>query len=420
MAINIVPVFFFIIVYTIRITQSHWWLSSQVFSVGSTGSCSNIVGLVREQKKLCQRYPSLMGVVGAGAKLGLSECQHQFATSKWNCSHVDQRRKGLLGLLTSKANREAAFFQAITSAGVVMEVTKACNKDDYHAACTCDYRYAQNRNAKYQWDGCNDNIKFGMTFSRKFLDAREVGNDARVLMNKQNNLAGRMAVNTHMRLVCSCHGVSGACNIKTCRYSLPEFYTVGDFLQQKYHGAVFVTLDQMKNTLVPRNIGVPMHTETELVYLEESPDYCVKNLKEGTLGVAGRRCNRTSPGPDGCDIMCCGMGFHTKKVWMESNCKCKFIWCCEVKCRKCRTETKQHFCRGKKKRRRKNKRRNRKRLTQKNSNIQRDFPLSTIKRRQASENNIDLTHHNDIGSYQRTILRNSQSRMNFVEWINKR
>ena len=38
----------------------------------------------------------------------------------------------------------------------------------------------------------NDNIKFGIEFSKAFLDAREQGNDARVLMNKQNNFAGRM------------------------------------------------------------------------------------------------------------------------------------------------------------------------------------------------------------------------------------
>lgn len=117
-----------------------------------------------------------------------------------------------------------------------------------------------------------------------------------------------------MTLECTCHGVSGACNLKTCRNSLPNFYRVGDYLQQQYHGAIFVTLDQVRNMLTPRNLGVKEHMPKDLVYLEESPDYCEVNVKEGTLGVAGRRCNKTSNGPDGCSIMCCGMGHHTKKV----------------------------------------------------------------------------------------------------------
>ena len=111
-------------------------------------------------------------------------------------------------------NREAAFFQAITSAGVVYKVTRACNSNKYGSICTCDMRHgeaypAQTNNANtnnnnnrpsknnrksqqpFKWTYCNDNIKFGMNFAQRFLDAREVGNDARVLMNKQNNLAGR-------------------------------------------------------------------------------------------------------------------------------------------------------------------------------------------------------------------------------------
>ena len=43
----------------------------------------------------------------------------------------------------------------------------------------------------FMWDRCNDNIDFGMKFSRAFLDAREVVNDARALLNKHNNEAGR-------------------------------------------------------------------------------------------------------------------------------------------------------------------------------------------------------------------------------------
>ena len=77
--------------------------------MGSNGGCNNIAGLVKEQKSLCRKYPKMMEVVGQGAKLGLQECQHQFATSKWNCSHLDQRKKGLLGLLTSKGKKDNDF-----------------------------------------------------------------------------------------------------------------------------------------------------------------------------------------------------------------------------------------------------------------------------------------------------------------------
>ena len=113
---------------------------------------------------------------------------------------------------------------------------------------------------------------------------------------------------------CTCHGVSGACNMKTCRNSLPPFYRVGNFLQQRYHSAIYASFDQTRNELAPLNHGVLEYTKLDLVYLEASPDYCIKDDIEGTLGVAGRQCNKTSPGPDGCDVMCCGMGFHTKKV----------------------------------------------------------------------------------------------------------
>lgn len=91
-------------------------------------------------------------------------------------------------------NREAAFFQAITSAGVVLEITSACNKDKHHQSCTCDHKYRGKKTKDFEWNGCNDNINFGIKFAQKFLDAREIGNDARVLMNKQNNLAGRMVL----------------------------------------------------------------------------------------------------------------------------------------------------------------------------------------------------------------------------------
>lgn len=59
------------------------------------------------------------------------------------------------------------------------------------------------------------------------------------------------------------------------------------------------------------------------------------------------------------------------QVWVESNCDCKFRWCCEVKCKLCRNEVKQHFCRAKKKRKRRKNRRRYKDLSRRNRNLSR-------------------------------------------------
>lgn len=57
-----------LLVFVEPLIEAHWWLTSQVFTVGSRSGCSNIAGLVREQKMLCKRYPTLMEVVGFGAR----------------------------------------------------------------------------------------------------------------------------------------------------------------------------------------------------------------------------------------------------------------------------------------------------------------------------------------------------------------
>ena len=93
-------------------------------------------------------------------------------------------------------NRETAFFRAITSAGITDEITRACNMDKYFDSCRCEKVDSSPINGKLKRMkiemGCSDNIRFGMMFAQMFLDAKEKGTDARVLMNKQNNLAGRM------------------------------------------------------------------------------------------------------------------------------------------------------------------------------------------------------------------------------------
>lgn len=64
----------------------------------------------------------------------------------------------------------------------------------------------------------------------------------------------------------------------------------------------------------------------------------------GSLGTGGRFCNRTSTGPDGCDVMCCGRGYNTMRVRQTSQCECKFHWCCVVECQECTEVVDVHTC----------------------------------------------------------------------------
>nr|AAM75051.1 RE02607p [Drosophila melanogaster] len=82
----------------------------------------------------------------------------------------------------------------------------------------------------------------------------------------------------------------------------------------------------------------------DLVYLEPSPSFCEKNLRQGILGTHGRQCNETSLGVDGCGLMCCGRGYRRDEVVVVERCACTFHWCCEVKCKLCRTKKVIYTC----------------------------------------------------------------------------
>ncbi len=123
-----------------------------------------------------------------------------------------------------------AFVHAISSAGVAHALTKACSAGEL-ANCGCDrslkgttpegfevsesdrgflqWKSASRSGKPYylhstscrllllQWSGCSDNVDFGITFSRAFVDARDrrksrkKPRNAQPLMNLHNNEAGR-------------------------------------------------------------------------------------------------------------------------------------------------------------------------------------------------------------------------------------
>lgn len=145
--------------------------------------------------------------------------------------------------------------------------------------------------------------------------------------------------------ICKCHGISGSCEFKTCWKALAPFGAVGSHLREKYLNSVLVTVNQSSIELVvakgKSSIKPPLD---DLVFLEESPDYCVRNSKTGSLGTVGRACKTTTLENGNCAILCCERGFKTIQVEEQYQCDCKFHWCCLVKCKICRKTVDKRVC----------------------------------------------------------------------------
>ncbi|CAH8548124.1 unnamed protein product [Dicrocoelium dendriticum] len=248
---------------------------------------------------------------------------------------------------------------------------------------------------------------------------RIIQTKARALMNLHNRRAGRRLIwKTRIRK-CKCHGVSGACSMRTCWQRVNEFRHIGSILKAAYGDAVRVSYDPSRDVLKPaasqrRRIhlnngfvsssdrravdhmvthrldssgkselkqpgwhtpmgqristtGYPEDgddmdrwrrqrrpravTDTEsvskgkLIYLEESPNYCRYDPTIGHLGIAGRLCNASNTfEANSCARLCCDKGYDTFNFESESKCECKFIWCCEVRCKICRERIIEHRC----------------------------------------------------------------------------
>lgn len=85
-------------------------------------------------------------------------------------------------------------------------------------------------------------------------------------------------------------------------------------------------------------------TRRDLVYSEESPDFCRADGELGLRGTRGRECSRTSRFADNCAILCCGRGARTTETVIEEQCLCKFVWCCRVECKNCTRRVRTHTC----------------------------------------------------------------------------
>ncbi|CAB1419037.1 unnamed protein product, partial [Pleuronectes platessa] len=204
----------------------------EMYIIGAQPLCSQLSGLSQGQRKLCQLYQDHMIHIGDGAKTGIKECQYQFRQRRWNCSTVDNTsvfgrvmQIGDVGKLSSTSSRETAFTYAISAAGVVNAISRACREGEL-STCGCS-RAARPRDLPrdWLWGGCGDNVHYGYRFAREFVDAREreknyprgSAEHARTMMNVQNNEAGRQRSKVRVWRGCvSAEGPTGAIVESAC------------------------------------------------------------------------------------------------------------------------------------------------------------------------------------------------------------
>uniref|UniRef100_A0A914HMT2 Protein Wnt n=1 Tax=Globodera rostochiensis TaxID=31243 RepID=A0A914HMT2_GLORO len=364
---------------------SSWLMAAQLASALSSPdyyNCQMQPGLTRRQRDICVRHPSAMRSISDGLRAAIDECHAQFERERWNCSATFS-----VGMSTKEdSTPETAFVFAISSGGASGAVAKACAQGEI-ADCGCGGGEQTVINSpdveglsgadpqQFIWAGCSDNIRFGNQFTRKFIDtAEKQRNDAKSLMNLHNNRVGRRLMAMNMRKKCKCHGVSGSCMTKTCWRAVPTMAEFAILLKQKYANAKQVTLAPDSALLVlnlppspagqplaahatasraerfltaqsyqPHHFPPPQPSRTDLVFLERSPDYCMLQAENGqkVSGTSGRECFSQFE----CAELCCGRGWDTRHEVRQEPCRCKFVWCCDVKCDICRREIERRFCR---------------------------------------------------------------------------
>ncbi|NWQ74000.1 WNT2 protein, partial [Columbina picui] len=252
-------------------------------------------------------------------------------------------------------SRESAFVHAISSAGVVFAITRACSQGELKS-CSCDPKKkgsARDSKGHFDWGGCSDNIDYGVKFARAFVDAKErKGKDARALMNLHNNRAGRKVGVPPT----AARGCSQCCKAKAAfRTSLSCALEVGPYCTQP-HTRLYHTAHSRAarcDYSSPRSHDVPVTQPPvallvfyTVMLLLQAPKSLVSSLSTWSLGTAGRVCNQTSRGMDSCEVMCCGRGYDTSRVSRMTKCECKFHWCCAVRCQDCLEVVDIHTCKA--------------------------------------------------------------------------
>ncbi|XP_066157262.1 protein Wnt-8a-like [Euwallacea fornicatus] len=318
-----------------------------------------------------------MNSVKTGMELAIEHCQNQFKWDRWNCPREEFERN-----TNHVTSRETAFVKAIIAAGIVHAVTKNCSKGEL-ADCGCNLNYpleapqyyeeynkvdqsnslakrqATSKPIKWSWGGCSDDTSFGGLVAEGLLEVPLDRNpNVSTYIDTHNYKIGREIVKQTMKKKCRCHGTSGSCSLQTCWLQQADFQDIAKKLKERYKKAKRVTYEFVANSLAVVNTVKNRRKERKqidssvLVFLDESPNYCIADPSNNRPGTKDRTCSKrkdnetTRTEKRSCKVLCkqCGHKIKKEKKMVTKRCNCKFDWCCAVKCDMCSEEVEEHFC----------------------------------------------------------------------------
>lgn len=162
-------------------------------------------------------------------------------------------------------------------------MTKACSQGELPEECSCDKKIrSRNNRGEIEWIACSDDIDYGSKFSRDFTDDSDSGSEGLISMiNLHNYEAGRRVFKSATDITCTCqNGDNGLCTTKRCWKHLAPFTDISDELMRRYEGATHVQpSNRDPHKLRPVRRGVRRPKRKDLVYIDESPDYCTPNSR---------------------------------------------------------------------------------------------------------------------------------------------
>lgn len=159
-------------------------------------------------------------------------------------------------------------------------MTKACSNNELPEECSCDkvIRLKQKKD-NLEWTACSEDIDFGARFSHDFTDSKSHNSDTSSMVDSHNYGVGRQVFKSNTDLTCSC-GDSGPCQIKRCWKQTGAFSNIGDVLLERYESATHVqTSLHDPRKLRPVRRGLRRPKRKDLIFTEESPDYCSANSR---------------------------------------------------------------------------------------------------------------------------------------------